>query len=565
MRLDPQVRSSSVQPSCTSTQAPERCGQPSSSAAGCGAKKDEFVGPGKVAPDPITASATPNAPIADMQTTTSTIRLDGTATVDKLKLDLDIAHTYRGDLVVTLTSPSGKSAVVSNRAGGSADDLKGSFDLTQFANEPVAGEWKLTVQDVARQDVGTLKSWGMTIQPKDDQPPPPPPVKEDSDPMKHIEYLASDELRGRDSPSEGLDMASKYMQDLMKKYGLEGPNTGAANPYEQAFDLFSFKGARPQGDNIIHDANNWGRRQFDNGFFLDRTLSKDDLKTLSERYRGMGMPGLAPGQDFKNVDEVRQVAQQDGKTRNTMGLLKGTGPHKDEVIVVMAHLDHEGVDRQGRIYNGADDNASGSGVLASMLPQLSQMQKEGKLDRSVLIVWTGGEEKGLVGSSYLANHPLPGIPNNKIAGVINADMVGRWDDQRLSVIDTDSRGQPTYFRDIVNKANTNLADPFDRMNRDINQYRDRQDGAIWTRKNIPTLFLFEGLSNPNGGGDLIPEYHRPEDDTALIYRDSNGNKPRHIRDLLINVIDLASNRQAGTTQPRRSRVAEESRGVVAWM
>src|SRR5262249_21201156 len=103
--------------------------------------------------------------------------------------------------------------------------------------------------------------------------------------------------------------------------------------------------------------------------------------------------------------------------------------------------------------------------------------------------------------------------------------------------------------------------------RDINQYRDRQDGAIWTRKGIPTLFMFEGLSNPNGGGDLIDEYHRPEDDVDLIYRDSNGNKPRHVRDLMLSVGDMAANRQAGatTTQPRRSRVAEESRGVVAWM
>jgi aminopeptidase YwaD len=579
MRLDPATRPLPSQPSggTSSTQAADRCGQGASSApsgsapaAAAPGSKDSFVGPGKVAPEPIVAKAEPNAPIKDMETTTSTIHLDGTATVDKLKLDLDIGHTYRGDLVVTLTSPSGKSAVVSNRAGGSADDLKGSFDLSQFAGEPVAGDWKLSVQDAARADVGTLKSWGLTIEPKSDQPPPPPPVKEDSDPMKHIEYLASDELKGRDSPSEGLDMASKYMQDLMKKYGLVGPNAGAPNPYEQAFDLFSFQGAQPEEGAAHSDAAHgpqFGNRLFEHGFFLDESLSKDDLKTLSQRYRECGAkPGLAPDQDFSSVDEVRQVAQQDGKTRNTMGLLQGTGPHKDEVIVVMAHLDHVGVDRQGRVNNGADDNASGSGVLASMLPQLAQMQKEGKLDRSVLVVWTGGEEKGLVGSSYLANHPVPGVPNSKIAGVINADMVGRWDDQRLSVIDTDSRGQANYFRDIVNKANQNLVDPFDRVNRDINQYRDRQDGAIWTRKNIPTLFLFEGLSNPNGGGDLIPEYHRHDDDVDLIYRDSNGEKPRHVRDLLINVIDLASNRQVGTnTQPRRSRVAEESRGVVAWM
>src|SRR5262245_17021283 len=278
MRYDPATRPPPAQPSrtcssstpasasygaSTSPAQPERCGS--------APKGDAFVGPGKLAADPITASATPNAPVKDLETTTSTIHLDSTATVDQLKLDVDIGHTYRGDLVVTLTSPSGKSAVVSNRAGGSADDLKGSFDLSAFAGEPVAGDWKLTVQDAARADVGTLNSWGLTIQPKSDQPPPPPPVKDDSDPMKHIEYLASDALKGRDSPSEGLDMASKYMQDLMKKYGIQGPNTGAANPYEQSFNLFSFKGAKPESEGIVHDANNWGLRQFDHGFFLDKS------------------------------------------------------------------------------------------------------------------------------------------------------------------------------------------------------------------------------------------------------------------------------------------------------
>jgi subtilisin-like proprotein convertase family protein len=123
----------------------------------------------------ITATATPGAKIEDNKTVTSTIELSQDATVDQLKLDLDVAHTYRGDLVVTLTSPSGKSAVVSNKQGGSADDLKGSFDLSAFKDEKVAGKWTLSVQDTAKADTGTLKSWGLSITPKEIQPPPPPP------------------------------------------------------------------------------------------------------------------------------------------------------------------------------------------------------------------------------------------------------------------------------------------------------------------------------------------------------------------------------------------------------
>ncbi len=132
-------------------------------------------------PKVVTGSATPNAEIKDLATTTSKITLTDDVTIDKLKLDLDLSHTYRGDLTVTLTSPSGKSAVISNREGGGADDLKGSFDLSQFAGEKTAGEWTLTVEDKARRDVGTLNSWSLTATAKADQPPPPPPPAGEAD------------------------------------------------------------------------------------------------------------------------------------------------------------------------------------------------------------------------------------------------------------------------------------------------------------------------------------------------------------------------------------------------
>jgi bacillolysin len=127
-------------------------------------------------PKTVSATATPNAAIKDLSTTTSEITLAEDVTIDKLKLDMDLAHTYQGDLKVTLTSPSGKTHVLHDRKGGSADDIKGSFDLSAaFAGEKTAGTWKLTVEDKARVDTGTLKSWGLTATAKAEQPPPPPP------------------------------------------------------------------------------------------------------------------------------------------------------------------------------------------------------------------------------------------------------------------------------------------------------------------------------------------------------------------------------------------------------
>jgi subtilisin family serine protease len=121
------------------------------------------VRPAAAQPAPVTVSAqaTPNLPVKDLATVKSTVRFDQDVAIDSLKLSVDLPHTYRGDLKVTLTSPSGKTATVVDRQGGSADDVRGSFDLSAFKGESTKGEWTLTVEDKARRDEGTLKSWGL--------------------------------------------------------------------------------------------------------------------------------------------------------------------------------------------------------------------------------------------------------------------------------------------------------------------------------------------------------------------------------------------------------------------
>lgn len=138
------------------------------------------TGPSRVVPasawgitgadEPITARAEPRLAIPDRDSVTTTLRLDDAATVGALSLDLDILHTYRGDLRVTLTSPSGTSHVVHDKSGGGADDLRGRFDLSAFGGEPVRGEWTLKVEDLLGGDVGTLQSWGLHITPQDAPP-----------------------------------------------------------------------------------------------------------------------------------------------------------------------------------------------------------------------------------------------------------------------------------------------------------------------------------------------------------------------------------------------------------
>ncbi|KFE69149.1 endonuclease [Hyalangium minutum] len=124
----------------------------------------------------VRASATPNLAIPDNSKVESTLRFDDALSLKSGKVSVDIPHSYRGDLVVTLTSPSGKSQTLSNKQGGSEDNLKATFDLSAFAGESTKGDWKLTVEDTAKQDVGTLKEWNLELTgtAKSDEPQQPP-------------------------------------------------------------------------------------------------------------------------------------------------------------------------------------------------------------------------------------------------------------------------------------------------------------------------------------------------------------------------------------------------------
>ncbi|MBL7113204.1 MAG: M28 family peptidase [Bacteroidales bacterium] len=107
---------------------------------------------------------------------------------------------------------------------------------------------------------------------------------------------------------------------------------------------------------------------------------------------------------------------------NVFGVIEGSYPKlKNEYVIYMAHYDHLGTDGQGGVFNGADDNASGSVALLEMA---EAYLKEKKMPaRSIGFLWVSGEEIGLTGSGFYANNPI--IPLDKTVAAINLDMVGR--------------------------------------------------------------------------------------------------------------------------------------------
>jgi hypothetical protein len=113
---------------------------------------------------------------------------------------------------------------------------------------------------------------------------------------------------------------------------------------------------------------------------------------------------------------------QDLEVYNVFGVIEGSDPElKNEMVIYTAHYDHVGTDGQGGVFNGADDNASGSVALIEIAEAFMKEKKRPR--RSIGILWVSAEEIGLFGSQYFADHPL--VPRENIAAVINLDMLGR--------------------------------------------------------------------------------------------------------------------------------------------
>ena len=128
--------------------------------------------------------------------------------------------------------------------------------------------------------------------------------------------------------------------------------------------------------------------------------------------------------EIKGFDKTDFYGEKFGKhkCKNVVAKISGTDPElKNEYIVLGGHFDHLGV-RNGQVYNGADDNASGSAVVMEVARLMKKHNIEPK--RTVLFcLWTG-EELGLIGSRYWVNHPTDGITMEKVVLNFNMDMVG---------------------------------------------------------------------------------------------------------------------------------------------
>ena len=188
-------------------------------------------------------------------------------------------------------------------------------------------------------------------------------------------------------------------------------------------------------------------------------------KTADQAQRAIDDSGAPASFDVPNVRVTMVKSFQDRElrhTRNVLGILEGSDPAlKDEFVVVSGHYDHVGI-VGGRIYRGADDNASGTIGMMEIAEAFVRGNVRPK--RSILFAAWEAEERGLLGAFYYVDHPT--VPLEKTVANLNMDMIGR---------DEDSVDWPTPPDHNVNMVNVS-GTPYNPQLKEIIDSENRKTG-----------------------------------------------------------------------------------------
>ncbi|MGH7589524.1 MAG: M20/M25/M40 family metallo-hydrolase [Gemmatimonadota bacterium] len=260
------------------------------------------------------------------------------------------------------------------------------------------------------------------------------------DMLDRIAFLASDELAGRATPSPGLERAAEYLAGEFGRLGLE-----------------------PAGDG----------------------------GTFVQRYPLPGGAGAADPSAAPNV----------------VAILRGADPAlRDTYVVFSAHMDHVGngtPDATGdSIYNGADDDASGTAALVEVAEAFASLPEAPA--RSLLFLAVSGEERGLLGSRWFADHPP--VPPDRLVADLNVDMISRNASDSIVLIGQEYSSLGPLVRTIADERSelglAVLSDPWPEEG-----FFFRSDHYSFASKGIPAIFFFAGTHE---------DYHRPSDEVEKI-------------------------------------------------
>jgi len=203
-------------------------------------------------------------------------------------------------------------------------------------------------------------------------------------------------------------------------------------------------------------------------------------------------------------------------SENIWAFIEGT-EKPNEIVVLSAHYDHIGI-KNGEVYNGADDDGSGTVAIMEIAAAFQKAKNEGHgPKRSILILHMTGEEHGLHGSRYYAENPL--FPLANTVADVNIDMIGRRDEFHTTsnnyvyVIGSDYLSTDLYnICEEVNKENKLLIIDYKYNDKkDPNRFYYRSDHYNFAKNGIPSVFLFNGVH---------ADYHKATDEVSKIEFDA---------------------------------------------
>ncbi len=224
--------------------------------------------------------------------------------------------------------------------------------------------------------------------------------------------------------------------------------------------------------------------------FVEKRFKESGLKLLENSYLQE-----FPLRSRNNVEA--------GKGVNVIGVIKGR-KNAEKYIVITAHYDHVGVE-DGEIYNGADDNASGTAALFALAEYFNKNQPS----NSLLFVAFDAEERGLQGARYFVNN-LP-VKKESILLNINMDMISRSDKSELYAVGTFHYPLlKPHLETVAKRAPVKLLLGHDRPELGRDDWTNQSDHAAFHQAKIP--FIYFGVEDHK-------DYHRPTDDFENINQD----------------------------------------------
>jgi hypothetical protein len=296
-------------------------------------------------------------------------------------------------------------------------------------------------------------------------------------------FFVGDPALGNDITSDLIPMGSSYqLKPLFKK--------------QFSFDINAYVITREVADQMLGRAN--------------LTLKKlQDSIAMIEKPVSFVIPDL-------KAEVTINVTKDTVTSSNVIGYIEGSDSVlKKECVIYTAHYDHVGKNSSGNIFNGANDNASGSVGLLNIAHAFTSLNK--KPARSIVFLWTTGEEEGLHGSTYYIDNPP--FPIDKTVADLNFDMIGRSrretdtgtsltgeiDITGRDTIKIISGGDTPGLLDLAKEACTQSGITV--IDEGKGTHFSGSDHFPFYRKGIPALFFFTGLHK---------DYHRETDDFEFI-------------------------------------------------